>query len=562
MSEPHNPKSKADRNLLFGILALQLDFITRDSLIAAMNFWVLDKGRSLGQILVEQGALKSDNQALLESLVQKHIQEHDNDPEKSIATLGSDPSLRDELLNIADPDLQGSVAGYSALKKGPFGGLDPEATGPFTMGTTTSSGSRFTVVRPYSKGGLGEVFVAVDEELRREVILKQIQDRHADHQESRTRFLREAEITGSLEHPGIVPVYGLGLNSNGRPYYAMRFVRGESLREAIHRFHDKESDSPKRNRQRPVQTIELRKLLHRFIAVCDTVAYAHSRGVLHRDLKPANIMLGPFGETLVMDWGLAKLKNVTEVVPGLNEPPLQPGASDAPDLTQMGRALGTPAYMSPEQAAGRLDILGPASDVYGLGATLYCLLTGQAPFSDQDMGGLLRKVQQGVFQRPRQMNKTIPRALEAICLKSMALQPENRYASPGDLADDLERWLADQSVTVYSEPFIGRFWRWMYRHPFATTSLFVAILVILALANYVFDLDMLVRAPGLPWLPRIWLPVIFLFSAVIVTLVNWIWYQARLPGYSRGWVVYLAVGIFVLVIGFLLLTYFLIPLTY
>jgi hypothetical protein len=152
MSGLHDSRSIADRNLLFGILALQLDFITRDSLIAAMNSWVLEKARSLGQILVEQGALKSDNHAVLESLLQKHIQEHDNDPGKSIATLGSDVSLRDELLRIADPDLQGSVASYSAAKTGLVLDSDPEATRSAAMGISTSSGSRFTVVRPYSKG--------------------------------------------------------------------------------------------------------------------------------------------------------------------------------------------------------------------------------------------------------------------------------------------------------------------------------------------------------------------------------------------------------------------------
>src|SRR5262249_49436159 len=141
---------------------------------------------------------------------------------------------------------------------------------------------------------------AVDQELHREVALKEIQDRYADIPDFRTRFLREAEITGGLEHPGIVPVYGLGQYADGRPYYAMRFIKGETLQSAVERFHKSTFSTPGE------ALLELRSLLGRFIHVCNAVAYAHSRGVLHRDIKPQNIMLGPYGETLLVDWGLAK----------------------------------------------------------------------------------------------------------------------------------------------------------------------------------------------------------------------------------------------------------------
>ena len=149
---------------------------------------------------------------------------------------------------------------------------------------------------------MGQVYVAHDEELRREVALKEIQSQHADRKDSRARFLLEAEITGGLEHPGIVPVYGLGQYADGRPYYAMRFIRGDSLQSAIKEFHKAESGE----RDPGERTLELRKLLGRFIDVCQAMQYAHDRGVLHRDLKPGNIMLGKYGETLVVDWGLAK----------------------------------------------------------------------------------------------------------------------------------------------------------------------------------------------------------------------------------------------------------------
>src|SRR5204863_8485572 len=231
--------------------------------------------------------------------------------------------------------------------------------------------------RPHARGGLGEVFVALDEELQREVALKEIQDRFADHPESRSRFVREAEITGGLEHPRIVPVHGLGTYADGRPFYAMRFIRGDSLKQAIERFHKADRDGQRDPSQR---TLELRKLLGRFIDVCYAIDYAHSRGVLHRDLKPGNIMLGKFGETLVVDWGLAKVQGHSEKIDALSsEAALQPASGSEVALTQMGSMVGTLAYMSPEQAQGRLDLLGPATDIFCLGATLYHLLAGQPP---------------------------------------------------------------------------------------------------------------------------------------------------------------------------------------
>ena len=163
--------------------------------------------------------------------------------------------------------------------------------------------SRYRALRPLGRGGLGEVFVALDEELNREVALKEVQARHCGRGENLVRFLLEAEVTGRLEHPGVVPVYGLGRYADGRPYYAMRLIKGETLKDAIDRFHD----ADRLGRDLGERSLAFRALLRRFIDVCNAVAYAHSNGVLHRDLKPANIMLGPFGETLVIDWGLAKV---------------------------------------------------------------------------------------------------------------------------------------------------------------------------------------------------------------------------------------------------------------
>jgi tetratricopeptide (TPR) repeat protein/tRNA A-37 threonylcarbamoyl transferase component Bud32 len=346
------------------------------------------------------------------------------------------------------------------------------ASSPLSM--PTSSGRRFRILRHHVRGGLGEVYVARDEELHREVALKEIQDRHADDPQSRSRFVLEAEITGGLEHPGVVPVYGLGQHPDGRPFYAMRFIHGESFRDSIARFH--RAEGPGRDPGEGV--LELRQLLGRFLDVCNALAYAHSRGVLHRDLKPDNVMLGPYGETLVVDWGLAKLFDGKASTARSESGPLKPPSMSrlAPTLT--GAAMGTPPYMSPEQAAGQLDRLGPASDVYSLGATLYCLLTGRAPFEDRQVDLVLQKVRRGDFPPPRQIKGSVAPPLESICLKAMALEPADRYATPRALAEDIEHWLADEPVSAYQEGWSEHLARWSRRHRTWTQAGAAALLAV------------------------------------------------------------------------------------
>lgn len=349
----------------------------------------------------------------------------------------------------------------------------PEAVG---LGSLTSSGGRFRIVREHARGGLGQLFVAEDVELNREVALKELLSHCADHTESRYRFLREAEITGALEHPGIAPVYGLGQYADGRPYYAMRFIRGDSLQDAISRFHD-----PAAKLEPGRRIVELRRLLRGFVSVCEAIDYAHVRGVLHRDLKPANVMLGNHGETLVVDWGLATTAELAASDSVAAERPVKPVISGSMigevASTLAGSALGTPAYMSPEQAEGALDRLGPATDIYGLGATLFHLLTGRPPFTDHELSIILKKVREGDFPPPKSVDNSIPPQLNAICLKAMALRPEDRYKSADFLAKDIELWLADEPVSVWAEPWHARTARWMRRHRTIVTSVAAAIAV-------------------------------------------------------------------------------------
>jgi serine/threonine-protein kinase len=426
--------------------------------------------------------------------------QHGNDAEQSLAAISSASSVREQLQQLTDPDVQASLShlGTSPVtgaddpyatrvstigtgqtpgkKTGPVTGGAP-STGPASLGESSSTGLRFRILRPHAHGGLGEVLVARDEELNREVALKQIRPNHANDPESQGRFMLEAEITGGLEHPSIVPVYGLGHYADGRPFYAMRFIRGDSLKEAIDRFHKADRVA----RDPGERSLELHRLLRRFIDVCNAIAYAHSRGVLHRDLKPGNIMLGKYGETLVVDWGLAKTLDQPDeplqrpVQPG--EGTLRPSSASYASQTVMGAAVGTPQFMSPEQAAGRLDLLGPASDVYSLGATLYPLLTGIAPITDSDLGTVLQKVQRGDIARPRQVKPNVPPPLEAICMKAMAVKPADRYITPRELADDIEHWLADEPVSAWPEPWTVKARRWISRNRMKVTAVASAVVM-------------------------------------------------------------------------------------
>jgi serine/threonine-protein kinase len=217
------------------------------------------------------------------------------------------------------------------------------------------------------------------------------------------------------------------------------------------------------------RALELRKLLRRFTDVCDAIGYAHSRGVLHRDIKPGNVIVGKYGETLVVDWGLAKATGRTDPGAEPGERTLIPSSASGSAETLPGSALGTPAYMSPEQAEGHLDRLGARSDVYSLGATLCYLLTGRPP-AEGERHDVLRAVQRGEIVPPRARDAAIDRALEAICLKAMAHDPEGRYATPRALSEDLERWTADEPVSAWREPVSARARRWMRRNRTAVGS--------------------------------------------------------------------------------------------
>lgn len=459
----------SDRNLLLGVLALQMDFVSRDQLLSAMNTWLLQKQRPLSELLMEQGSLSPANEQLLRQLVDAHLAAHSDNARKSLAASIRMTDLAEALRAMDDEELQQTVAGVSA---------SPSAAAP-VVGSASSVDGRFVVVRPHAAGGLGEVSVAVDRELNREVALKLVHEQLAGDPEACRRFRVEAEVTGGLEHPGIVPVYGMGSTDDGRPFYAMRFIRGMTLQDAVQAFHaNRESRTDPRY---PA----FRNLLRRFIDVCDAVSYAHSRGVLHRDLKPGNIMLGPFGETLVVDWGLARVRSGAEPA-GFGAGQVMPvvPAGGQPFETQSGDVMGTVSYMSPEQACGDPDRLSERSDVYSLGAILFEVLTGQAAVCKvttadgaPDLAEMLHNVRQGRVRSAVEVSPAASRSLSAVCARAMQFDPALRYGSAAELAADVERWLADESVSAFRESLPVRAARWTRRHQTFAVSAVVALAV-------------------------------------------------------------------------------------
>jgi WD40 repeat protein/serine/threonine protein kinase len=419
--------------LVFGMIALERGLVDRDQLVAAFQSWSETPDRSMAEILVGQGAVNEAGRAFVDDLARRRFSARQSEREEAERPLATGRRKR---VRTGDQAIPATLTHHGAPSP-ECGSEDPHRATPSAVDRADApvSADRYPIIRHHARGGLGEVFLALDPELDRQVALKELRAYHAHDPVSQSRFVLEAKVTGKLEHPGIVPIYGLGRYADGRPYYAMRFIEGETLKQAIERFYS--GDVPPREPRE--REIAFRRLLQSLIDACNAVAYAHSRGVVHRDLKPENIMLGRFGETLVVDWGVAKSQAESGPQP---QGALSAEAADA-SLTRPGSTIGTPRYMSPEQAAGDLERVGPASDVYSLGATLYCLIVGHGPFPSGNLEEVLDRVRRGVFPNPRRLRRSVDPALEAICLRAMANRPEDRHAGPLALAEEIEAWLAD-----------------------------------------------------------------------------------------------------------------------
>ena len=440
-------QANADRNLLFGVLALQVDLIEDRQFVDACAGWAACKDQPLADLLVERGWISAEDRRQVESLLERKLKKHGGNARATLGAVAG-AEARDALRNVDDPEVRQSISSL------------PPAAGYVLTETIVPNRlekrSRYTLTRLHAEGGLGKVWVAHDTDLNRDVALKEIQPEQATHPEMWRRFLKEAQVTGQLEHPNIVPVYELARRpEDGQPFYTMRLVRGRTLREEIAEHHKKRA----RGDADPVGQL---KLLQAFVSVCQAIGYAHSRGVLHRDLKPENVVLGGFGEVIVLDWGLAK---TIDDANDLEESPAVALTEDArTEATRAGHLLGSPAYMAPEQAEGRFDLVGTRTDVYGLGAILFEILTGRAPHEGKDTAEIIARILSGETPSSQAVVNSVPPALDAICARAMAKARGDRYPKATALAGDLQLWLADEPVPVYREGWSQRLSRWGRKH--------------------------------------------------------------------------------------------------
>jgi len=348
--------------------------------------------------------------------------------------------------------------------------------------------TRYRLEGEIGHGGMGAVLGVWDEDLRRHLAMKVMLAKSAGatpDPKLLARFLEEAQVTGQLDHPGIVPVHELGLDAEGRVYFTMKLVKGKTLRDVF--------DELARGEGGWTQA----RVLSLLLKVCEAMSYAHAKGVIHRDLKPANVMVGRFGEVFVMDWGLAKVIGhedakdlrirsapvlTSEIKSDRHEHVGE--APDSPLYTMDGDVVGTPAYMPPEQAAGRVEEIGPAADVYALGAMLYHLIAGHMPYllpgTRATNYAIWRWVQEGPPKTLHQLSPSTPAELVAICEKAMSREISARYPDMAALAEDLAAYVEGRVVRAYEAGAWAEAKKWVRRNTALAAALAAGVLVLVA----------------------------------------------------------------------------------
>jgi eukaryotic-like serine/threonine-protein kinase len=505
---------KKDQDLAVGRLALRADLITFEQFSLASQVVLKNETVTMGEVLESKGFVDAPARLELERLAECGTVAADDPAMSSLMALtkparGSEdlPTLAlmpengtsgsgdratghgvDALAGTVDMttgngqaatigtnlgSLEDLAAGSSARESAMTVAFGDSSQGPILVAPLEEMGSgeirnRYSRTQMHAKGGIGQVWIARDGDLGREVALKELRPEQGKNPNAWSRFVEEARITGQLEHPGIVPVYELSTRpADGKPFYTMRFIRGKTLNEAIRDYHEKKAAGQ-------AGPLDLASLLNAFVALCNTAGYAHSRGVIHRDLKGQNVVLGDYGEVMLLDWGIAKLLNqpgsVERGAPGAEAPVMLDDDGTAHDATLDGQVIGTPSYMAPEQAEGRIEAIDSRTDVYGLGAILYEILAGRPPYEGTSTREVLRKVREESPAPPREVNPETAKGLEAIALKAMARRPDERYPSALALAEEVRRWLADEPIAAYREPWPTRFARWAKRHRTAVAS--------------------------------------------------------------------------------------------
>ncbi len=463
--EPEEAHSRQEEDIALAAELVQSGMATEREITAAISDWSVHGSVSLAEHLAKRSLLSTEQIASLRKRAMTRV-----DRARQSAAGASDmPTPGESMLLATLERLDGSgrvakMLGVTVAARG--GGRDARV-----------AEGRYELIRKLGQGGLGRVWLARDVNLNRYVALKEIS--HASGGSSKTieRFKHEAEVTGRLDHPSIVPIYQLGEDiETGRVFYAMRFLGRSTLQDSIVEYHERREDGDE-------DPMLLRHLLTAFVNVCHAIGYAHSRKVIHRDLKPENVVIDSFGQVIVIDWGLAKVVDETSVESLMDSVSLGSG-----DRTLEGQVLGTPLYMAPEQAAGRLDELDYRTDIYGLGAILFAIVTGYAPHertqkNSADSGhgprGMISAIASGPTPSALDVHPEADPALNAICHKAMARRRYSRYEEATELAEDVQRWMAGEPVEAYQETFWRRVGRWKARHERLTQALIGATMVVL-----------------------------------------------------------------------------------
>ncbi len=342
-----------------------------------------------------------------------------------------------------------------------------------------------------AQGGMGLILDATEAPIRRKVAMK-VMKQEGSH-ENLGRFIEEAQITGSLEHPNIIPVHELGVDENDQVFYTMKFVQGVTLREVLDKLHLRDADT--------VARFPLRRLLNIFLRACDAVAFAHSKGVIHRDLKPENIMLGDFGEVLVMDWGLAKWLGKKEELTRTGTSKISVGAGTPTDgRTLAGTIIGTPHFMSPEQANSELDKVDTRSDIYALGGILFNILTLRTPVTGSSSEEMLENARtgaipsassfniphirksHGVLALPHCPGQRVPDSLSAVAMKALAKKQEDRYQSATELKNEVDAWLGGFATSAERAGMLKHLILLLMRHKTLTLSILGSVLVMVLIS--------------------------------------------------------------------------------
>lgn len=485
-----------DSNLLFGVFAVQLGKVSAIQIMDVAAAWALDTSRGLSSRLVELQLLSEPDRQLLQRFVDEAIAAHDGDPARTLISFGGEKQINQVYRGSIILTRDGQVSIPALDKKLDSDSSEAKADDISTVKGVYETPGRYTNSIEHARGGMGRVLLVHDDFLGRDIALKELLPHLGTTEESTrdasmqtspvgdhpspvrfsahiiARFLQEARITGQLEHPSIVPVYELGHRRDGSLYYTMKLVRGRSLAKAIKDCMNFE---------------ERLRLLPHFVDLCQAIAYAHDRGIIHRDIKPANVMVGEFGETVVLDWGLAKKRDREDMYDVELAKTLQAmnlGSDFEAPQTAYGQVLGTPVYMAPEQASGNLEAVDERSDVYSLGALFFELLSNTVPVAGKNLTEILANVKTGNVRNVIEFEPQCPKELGAIIDKAMAFEAENRYQSAKEIADIVQGWRPREAKSM-KRKFIER--------SAVITCVLLPILIALGEQYYTFRLDTALR---------------------------------------------------------------------